>query len=210
MKTINHIFILICLCCAGSLSALGQSDTIHTTASDFFFQLDTSRIPTGFLKDKAVGAGETFRSSTGSGSEQPELGPYAVLDNYWLLRESAVKPNTLLPAMGLLDSAQAWLAQQGKYPLVIFDFDYNYIDSNAIDNGLLSVSNDVLVDGPDFSQSPYQTGHFLNASVLDSFMLTNATFSFEPGFYFSNTGQTVCRSILGMAKVCGMFLSAKT
>ncbi|WP_417610777.1 T9SS type A sorting domain-containing protein [Owenweeksia hongkongensis] len=186
MKSIRTT--LIGVFCLFALLVKSQNDTIEFSGQSFFDQLDSTRVPTGYLINRVPGAGLNFFYSTGSGTETPILDGWRTLDNLQQLKNSAVGNTVLPPASNILDSARAYLATHGVYPIVLADFEVNYIDSNAVANGLLSLSNNVLVDGPELSASPYNDHHFMGGAVLESFTATNASFKLEPEFYFSNTG----------------------
>jgi len=75
----------------------------------------------------------------------------------------------------------------------IIDYDYNIIDSNAVTNNLLSVTNNQLFDVADRTQSPYLTRNVKIGSILladNSGELSPGThyLHFSPSFIFSNTG----------------------
>lgn len=171
---------------AAVLGARAQStDTLSVEI--LYSQLDTSRISTGILMDKVLPAGPHFYSSNGVNPEAPVLGCFAALDNLWLLRQGTVKDTLMPKTLTLVDSARSYIAREGNYPIILVDYNYNLIDSLALQDSLLTLQDSVLIDGPDFSISPYQTHRFIIANVLDSFFVNTASFVFEPEFYFSNT-----------------------
>jgi len=184
---LRKITVFTVMLLAAVLGALAQStDTL--SAQVLFSQLDTSRIPTGILMDKVLAAGPHFYHSDGGNPEAPTLGGFATLDNLWLLRQGAVKDTPVPNTLTLVDSTRSYISRQGHYPVVLADFDYNLIDSLAVQDSLLTLQDSVLIDGPDVSVSPYHTHRFINANVLDSFYVNSASFVFEPDFYFTNTG----------------------
>ena len=167
----------------------GQAQSTDTLSAEVLFsQLDTGRIPTEVLMEKVLPAGPDFYFNDGENPEAPALDAFAVLDNFSLLREGAVGDTVVPEILTLLDSAHQHLIKKESYPVVIADFDYNLIDSLALVDSLLTLNDSVLVDGPNFSNNPYQTHRFLNAAVLDSIYINTASFVFDQNFYFSNTG----------------------
>tara|TARA_R110001592_G_scaffold162584_1_gene395876 strand:+ start:1448 stop:2125 length:678 start_codon:yes stop_codon:yes gene_type:complete len=179
------VFTAMLLAAAGGVHAQ-STDTL--SAEVLFSQLDTSRIPTGILMDKVLAAGPNFYHSDGENPEAPTLGGFATLDNLWLLCQGAVQDTPVPRTLTLVDSVRSYIAREGNYPVVLADFNYNRIDSLALQDSLLTLQDSVLIDGPDLSSSPYQTHRFINANVLDSFYVNSASFVFKPEFYFSNTG----------------------
>lgn len=185
MKNVSFYLLLLFVSLSGAL----KGQTADTLSADVLFsQLDTSRIPTGILMDKAVSAGPQFYLNDGENPEAPRFDAYSALDNLWFLRQAAAGDTLVPKGMNLLDSAQNHLAREGNYPVVLADFNYNLIDSLAFDNNLLTLDDSVLVDGPDLSASPYNTRRFVAASILDSFFINSVSFVFEPAFFFSIPG----------------------
>lgn len=186
MKNLNYLLTVCCLIGFVNLSNAQNQDSVDVDV--LFSQLDSSRVPTGILMDKVLAAGPSFYKNDGINSEMPILNSFGVLDNFWLLNHGSMNGPSIPHTLELIDSAHSYLARKGSYTIILADHDFNYIDSLAIQDSLITLNDSVFIDGPKFQKSPYRTSRFINSTVLDSFYVSSASFVFEQDFYFSNSG----------------------
>ncbi len=169
------------------LGANAQQDTIEYKGHTLYEQLDTSLLHTDFLIDRAIAAGPSFFNSDGIlDGESPTPKAYETLDNLWFINEAAVALKPVPPIGEVMDSIRAGYSESEAYPILVGRFQYDRIKEYALDSNLLEISDTVLVEGDNTSESPYETGIYVGAGVLDSVLLGHSSFVLRPSFFYTN------------------------
>jgi hypothetical protein len=148
-----------------------------------FAPLDKGRVSTGILYDRVMPLANIHLFNTPQG---PAISDYSFYcQAYFELYEAAYSNTGWLKPLHL----QAWAegeALKKNYTLGVLDFEFNNIDSNAVFNGLLNISNGQVYDVPG-AANPYWNRRFQAAAILaDEIPSGLATLKYNPGFIKTN------------------------
>gem|GEM_PF-804445 len=184
--------ILVCLVWL-SFSAFGQGDSIiiqpnGQNYSDYFnsiTQLESSRIPTGYLYDKVY---PTARLDSIDPCDTIEV--YDIFQGWWEMENAQVPEVQILS----YDSMRKDVLVQNlshRIPILSMDMDFASIDHNALTDGRLILQDSMYVDA--MQVSPYNQHHVgitcLSNNILEA-GVDNILY-FEDQHFYSNTGSQV-------------------
>lgn len=114
---------------------------------------------------------------------------------YYELYQAHYNRSVLLDP-GLLMNMAKWENMRNRAPILILNYQYNILDTMAIDNNLLSLQSGYLYDVAGRPRSPYLSQHFQLATPLTDTLYTNSVqFCVLPIFISRNTGLDVQRVV---------------
>lgn len=144
MKKLRHI-LAICLLLVGSYSAKAQTPPDSTSGLKemlewMYAPLDTSHfITTGLLMDKGL------MDSSFIWFRNAEIDSISDIDDWYQLYYSSYNAQTQthqnLQHLDSVIKRVEYYRNKGEIPILRLLFDYNYIDSNAFDNGILDTAD---------------------------------------------------------------------
>jgi hypothetical protein len=194
MKKLNFIrtgiVMSLLLCCNLIANAQSQSPLTFTQAMDSLLApLDKSRIPTGILYERV----EPFANIDlfNISSPDPFISEYSFFcQTYFELYNAAYNRSSWLKP----DYLKAWAegeALQGKYTVGVLDYQFNMIDSNAVNNGLLTYSNGQFHDVPG-AANPYWAKRLQMAAILgDELPGGQVSIVYNPDFVKTNQSLSI-------------------
>jgi hypothetical protein len=177
--------IVMSILCIYTFNSVGQSSLTFTQAMDSVLApLDKNRIPTGILYErvKPIANIDLFNLP----SSDPFISDYSYFNQaYFELYNAAYNKTGWLNPQHL----RAWAegeALQGRYNIGVLDYQFNMIDSNALNNGQLSLSNGQFYDVPG-TTNPYWTKRLQVAAILgDEIPSGQVSIIFNTGFIKTN------------------------
>ncbi len=149
--------------------------------SQIFSNLTKSQIKTGFLRDKSTG--ETDWTKINSAKSQEAVNSHEFRQIYFELSKSSID-NSLISFDKMLQRTQN-LENKRVFPVSIINVDYNKLEPNAEEKGLVSVKNGKFIAK---SSEVFLTKHLFVAGVFSQRKYTGKqiTFSFNQQFFVSN------------------------
>lgn len=173
-----------------SFAATAQSSLTFTQAMDSLLApLDKSRIPTGILYERVKPLANIDLFSVPS--PDPFISEYRYFGQaYFELYHAAYNKNGWLRP----EHFKAWTEGEvlkGKFNVGVLDYQFNLIDSNAVNNGQLTFSNGQFHDVPG-APSPYWTRRLQVAAILaDEVPGGIVSLRYNPGFIKTNQSVSV-------------------
>ena len=160
------------------------------TADSMLQYLDKSPIITGLLYDRVyqdarLDIFNLYQTDTSSYTH--------FLQANYELYSAAYNPTTtgLLTRSGL-ENLIVNNSTSNIVPIGILHYNFNYIDSAAITNNLLTQSGSLYYDVPNRPSSPYKQRRVLLAAALITYSRTSQVkFKLDPALFFTNTGTAV-------------------
>lgn len=184
-------------CCAFLLSLLLITKPFIAKAQQTYFyadqvdtilqNLDKSYVTTGVLYDRAfpLSRFDVFNPATDTATYQFATQAYYELYQAHYDRSVLLDPSLLFK---MID----WENIRARVPILILDYQYNKLDTMAVDENLLSLQNGYLYDVAGRSRSPYWLQRFQLATPLtDTLTNSNVLFNVQPIFISRNTGLDV-------------------
>lgn len=156
---------------------------------NFYKNLDSTRITTGLLYNKIVPYTSiqdfTGESDTVVSNSDNWLQLYFELFNSQLVVPITPNISNLCDSIGK-DTVNF------RVPIGILNMNYNVIKDNALDDSLLVITDSLLYDGPNTSESPYTIKRCFAASALvNNCPTSDITFFLSDDFLFENTDEDI-------------------
>lgn len=218
MKTIKYI-ILHSLCLIGlTLSAqnIEDNEAVRIYLDNYFENIDKTRIPTGYLKEYAF---ELIDFNTYDGLSLTDNNSVNLSTLEMMLRSIRSAAVGTKPFNDVSTVLSSLVTNNSNVPVAIALYNYNYIKSNALSDGLISVVNDQAYDvfsSDGVWQNPYDDAYLFGFAPIAEIsysstvtfifngLFTNASVSkieFDPGngggYRNVTTGNTVTVSYSG-------------
>lgn len=189
--------ILLLLCLQSIFAFAQQTCPTDPPYSDFAFDmlknLDKSQVPTGILYESVFPIADIF-NYTGNASNTDTSYTSHFIQAYAEIYKSAVNNSGMIHYQQLYEDIDNFHPDH-KYhhPVGIIDYNFNTIHPDAVNNNLLSVSNNQLFDVPGRSSSPYVAEKAAIAGVLMAedypcLYPGQHYFTFDDDFVLSNSG----------------------
>ncbi len=183
---------IICYCFTCSLSVAQVTNNIATHLQDIdriLQPLDKSQIPTGILSEAAYQFVNPQKFHADSA-----ISTFDLRALYATLQSGRVSGQQLLGDIPFSDSYAGCSEGSRSLALPIIRYQYNTLRKDAVESGLVSISNNQLYDVPNRNQSPYLSHKVLAAS-------TNRHFEYMKDI--NNYGNSIYRNDSLEFMVCG-------
>lgn len=165
------------------------------TAYTLLKNLDKSQVSTGILYENVLPLANIYEYTGNSNTDTSHTNHF--LQAYAEIYLSKFNNIGLKHYLDLYDDIESFNSNSKYYhPIGIIDYDFNTIDPDAINNILLSLSNQQLYDVPNRQSSPYLSEKAVMASVLlteeyPCLYSGQHYFTFKSDFVLTNTGFTL-------------------
>ncbi|WP_299291991.1 T9SS type A sorting domain-containing protein [uncultured Mucilaginibacter sp.] len=190
---------LLALVCA---TVQAQTQKNYTqTADSCMSNLNKSNITTGIFYDRVYPFSglSVFNDNYADTSSNSHY-----LQGYNELYNAAYSTNSMVAPDNYLQQVSAKL-QSAIVPIGILNYRFNYLDTTAIQNNLISTSGLLLYDVPNRPSSPYRERLLSLAAVLtDSIRTSTAYFELSSSLYLNNTGNTISNVNVDFADGSGL------
>lgn len=151
--------------------------------------INKTYIPTGILYERAYPWASLFSFNGSSSSDTSNYEHF--LRAYEELRIASYTPQQI-PHPDSIPSLLKQAYQLNNYPIGVLLYDFNTIDTMAVQNNQFYVSNQKLYDVNGRSSSPYIANTAAVISILGKFgRLGTNTFTLPSNYYFSNKGLSI-------------------
>lgn len=176
------LFILI------SIRSIAQQNHFYTEQVDTIFEnLNKNYITTGILYDRAfpLSRFDFFNPFTDTANFEFSTQAYYELYQAHYNRSNLLDPNLLMDMV-------EYENMHNRIPIFILDYNYNKLDTMAIDDNLITLQNGFLYDVPGRPRSPYWDQRLQLATPLaDGIKNTTVLFFIAPIFISRNTGLNI-------------------
>ncbi|MFN8431892.1 MAG: hypothetical protein U0V04_18060 [Spirosomataceae bacterium] len=165
------------------------------TAFQLLKNLDKSQIPTGILYESVLPLANIYEYTGNSTTDTTNTAHF--LQAYAEIYLSTFNNSGMKHYQTLYDDIDNFNSNPKYYhPIGIIDYNFNTIHPDAINNNLLSLSNQQLYDVPNRSSSPYISEKAIIASILltedyPCLYPGQHFFTFTNNFVLSNSGFTL-------------------
>jgi len=183
---IIHLLLLLIIVLPTSMVGQAYKDSIN----HIFQNVDKSKISTGLLSDYGVQAVE-LESFNGipNDSNYVDINTFQLLYNG--LYSSKINSNASLIIPDTITQRINNATTASPSPLVMMHFQYNKLNDDAVNLGLLQVINNQIYDVSG-AASPYFTKQlFAVAPISTSFNTLTASFVFSQSMWYTNSGKTI-------------------
>lgn len=195
-KTIKLLLIILsfCMCklhaqfTATSLAATPSALPFTNDVDSVFQNLNKTYATTGILYDRVFPYAVLHMFNTSS-ADTSFKGHF--LQGYYELYNAAYsKAAFTLPDS--IDKRVARIVKAGRVPIGIYNYQFNQVDTNAVADNLISVSNGLYYDIAGRPRSPYWLKQISIVSPLvDSVFGLQASFETSAGLFLQNTGRSI-------------------
>ncbi len=158
-------FFLVLFAVFSKKNAKGQTvdTTFNSRMNHIFGNLDKSKVPYGLLRDYALELTnlENFDGSALTDSNRVDAGAFKAIYNTLAFARVTNAAYTTLPSPRAIDSLWYHARHYGQVTLAGLFYRYGYLDSNAVNNGTITVTGDQLFDKyvSGVYQNPYLQGN---------------------------------------------------
>jgi len=194
--------LLCCLFAFAYITVHAQTQKNFTqTADSCLINLDKSNITTGIFYDRVY----PFAGLSVFNDNYADTSSYShFIQGYSELFNAAYSNNGMVIPDDYSQQVSAKL-QSAIVPIGILNYRFNYLDTTAIQNNLVSTSGLMLYDVPNRPSSPYRERLLSLAAVLTDTITTNtAYFELSSSLYLNNTGNAISNVNIDFADGSGL------
>jgi hypothetical protein len=195
MRTCKMILMSVAMLMAQTLcfSQAYDTTTYYGKMNFTFGNLDRTQIGTGYLREYGIDflSLENFTGRTLHDSNWVNLSDWRLL--YASLYSAQVNTNANMLYLDTLNGLiNRFAIPNSPVNFTTLYYNYQLIDSNAVANHLISITNGQLYDVAGRTQSPYKTQSLFAVGTTQQSIYTGTNqLIFRPELYFSNTGKFI-------------------
>ena len=190
MRNFIKIFLTILLLFNINKSKAQTDSSSYVERYDIYIEnINKNQIPFGILYDRVAA-----HSMLNYQYSNPEAGEQIYYDfkhwkqAYYELYLATFEQGPLDPLENISSNLFDEYYLNKSVNVGVLDFDYSYIDSNAIKNNLFEIIEGKLFDIAERTESPYLTGRYTEFSLLSEKIYTgNNLISFNSNYFLKNT-----------------------
>jgi hypothetical protein len=204
MKRFRFFITLLVIAC--NLSAQNSAQGLIDQLNYVFQNLDKSRISTGFLSDYGIQVIDpVYFNGIPADSNYVDMETWKILYSVMFSSKINNNVNPIIPETVFTQIDNT--THSTAVPLAMMHFQYNQLNENAVNQGLLQIVNGQIIDVPG-AASPYLTKQLFAVAPKElSFDGPTASFVFKSNLWYSNANKTIQKREINFNNESGYLLA---
>jgi hypothetical protein len=203
----KYLLFTVWLMITGNLSSQNSGQELSDRINYIFQQTDKSRITTGLLSDYGLQIVEpVYFDGIPADSNYVDMDTWKML--YSGIYTSKINNNISLTSPETVFSQIENTAHTTAVPVAMMHYQYNQLNENALNLGLLQVVNDRIIDIPG-AASPYLTKQLFAVAPKELFFNGSTVgFVFKSNLWYTNSGKTIRKREINFNNESGYLTAA--